>query len=201
MTTNPRDYTLLSALGSLLVRTEQWDRAVEILGRTVGMVEDDPEAWDNFGIAAMRQGDLSRAQEHFRKAIAVDSHYALAYSNLGFVFFQSYKTGAKAENLTEAIAWFRKATEVNPTMNLAWRSLGVASLEAGKSDEAIAAWEKAVGIDARDEFSTFSLGLEYLKKGDKARARAMFLKYVELRGQRLTADERSRVLALLERCR
>ena len=201
VTSNPKDYTLLSAFGSLLVRTEQWTKAVEILGRAVAMVEDDPEAWDNLGIAAMRQGDLAAAQGHFRKAIAADSHYALAYSNMGFVYFQTFGSDKKPETLAQAIAWFRKATEVNPAMNLAWRSLGVASLEAGKPDEAIDAWEKAVAIDAKDEFSTFSLGLEYLKKGDKARARAMFLKYVELRGPRLTADERARVMALLERCR
>jgi len=201
VTSNPKDYTLLSAFGGLLVRTEQWDKAAEILGRAVAMVEDDPEAWDNLGLTAMRQGDLAGAQEHFRKAIAVDGHYALAYSNLGFVLFQAYKAAPKPETLTQAIAWFRKATEVNPAMNLAWRSLGVASLEAGQSDQAIAAWEKAVRVEPKDEFSTYNLGLEYLKKGDKARARAMFLRFVELRGPRLTADERARVLALLDRCR
>jgi arylsulfatase A-like enzyme/Flp pilus assembly protein TadD len=198
---NPKDYSLLSAFGTLLVKTEQWDKAAEILGKALAVVDDDPESWDNLGIVAMRQGEFPKALEYFQKAVAADGHYALAYSNMGFVHFQIYKAGKKPEDLARAIENFRKAADVNPVMNLAWRGLGVASLEAVKPDEAIAAWEKALAADPKDEFSTMSLGLEYLKKGDKARARTLFLKYVELRGPRLTADERAKVLTLLDRCR
>lgn len=198
---NPKNYSLYSAFGTLLVKTSQWDKAAEILGKALALIEYDPETWDSLGIVHMRQNDFPKALEYFAKAVTLDKSYALGYSNTAFVYFQMYGSDKKAENLTRAIENFRKATAVDPTMNLAWRGLGVVSLEAGKAEDAIAAWEKAVMTDPKDDYSTFSLGLEYLKKGEKARALAMFQKYVSLRGPRLTPDERAKVQALIDRCK
>ena len=198
---NPKNYSLYSAFGTILVKTAQWDKAAEILGKALALIEYDPEAWDNLGIVHMRQNDFPKALEYFGKAVGLDRSYAPGYSNMAFVYFQMYVSDKKAENLTRAIENFRKATAVDPAMNLAWRGLGVVSLEAGKPEEAIGAWEKAVAADPKDDYSTFSLGLEYLKKGDKARALAMFRKYLELRGPRLTPDERVKVQALIDSCK
>ena len=171
------------------------------LGKALALIEYDPEAWDNLGIVHMRQNDFPKALEYFGKAVGLDKSYALGYSNMAFVYFQIYGSDKKTETLTRAIDNFRKATAADPAMNLAWKGLGVVSLEAGKPEEAIASWEKAIAADPKDDYSTFSLGLEYLKKADKTRALAMFQKYLELRGPRLSPDDRAKVQALIDRCK
>jgi Flp pilus assembly protein TadD len=90
---------------------------------------------------------------------------------------------------------------LDPGSNPAWRGLASALTNAGRTGEALEAWEKAVAADPKDAFSTYNLGVAYFNKGDKDRARRSFEAYLELRRDSLTADEKDRVQALIARCR
>jgi tetratricopeptide (TPR) repeat protein len=109
--------------------------------------------------------------------------------------------GRKPDDLARSIENFRIAVSLDPSMNLAWRGLGYASQTAGKRDDAIAAYEKAVVTDPKDDFSTKNLGLTYLEKGDKSRARKCFQRYLELKADNISPDERDNILALIEKCK
>lgn len=84
---------------------------------------------------------------------------------------------------------------------MGWRGLGVAERTAGNRDEAIAAWERAAATDPKDDFSILSLGQAYLEKGEKTRALAAFEKYLDLNREKLSPEERNRILGLIEKCR
>jgi len=195
---NPKNYTLLSAYGTFLVKYGQWEKAIEVLQKALSLLDFDPEAWDNLGIVYMRKGDLPKALEYYDKAIALDKTFALAYSNRGAAYLD---LGRKPDDLVRSIENFRKAVSLDPSMNLAWRGLGYASQTAGKRDDAISAYEKAVVTDPNDDFSTKNLGLAYLEKGDKPRARKCFQRYLELKADNISPDERDNVLALIEKCK
>jgi tetratricopeptide (TPR) repeat protein len=109
-----------------------------------------------------------------------------------------------ALSLREALRTFRasgfkRAGELDPTLNLAFRGPGVASREAGLLPEAAAAWEKALSADPKDGFSRLNIGLAYLDLGRKDKARAAFEAYLKLKGSGIVPDERSRVQALIEK--
>jgi tetratricopeptide (TPR) repeat protein len=74
-------------------------------------------------------------------------------------------------------------------------------MASGNVDDAIAAWEKAVAVEPRDDFSTYNLGLAYLRKGEKAKALRWFEAYLALKKDKLTADEKNRIEELMARCR
>jgi Flp pilus assembly protein TadD len=199
---NPNDYSLLSSLGRLLVQARRYDRAAEVLGRALAVMDFDPTIWDDLGIVAMRKGDYANALDYLAKAVELDGTFALTFSNIGAVRLEMYSNqGRKPDDLALAIESFRKATGLDATLGLAWRGLGVACWMNGDRSGAIEAWEKAVAADPADSFSRLNLGRAYLSRGDKSLARAAFEKYLEVRGPGIPAEERATVMALLEKCK
>jgi arylsulfatase A-like enzyme/Flp pilus assembly protein TadD len=202
LSANPDDYSLLSSLGRLLVQVRQYDRAAEVLGKALAVMDFDPAVWDNLGIAAMRKGEYANALEYLAKAVELDGTFALAFSNIGAVRLEMYfNQGRKTDDLALAIESFRKAVSLDAALGLAWRGLGVACRTNGDLPGAIGAWEKAVAADPADTFSRINLGRAYLDRGDKPLARAAFEKYLEVRGPGIPPDERALVLALIEKCK
>jgi arylsulfatase A-like enzyme/Tfp pilus assembly protein PilF len=195
---NPKNYNLFSAYGSLLVKYGQWEKAIEVLHKALSLLDFDPDALVNLGIVYMNQGDLTKALEYYDRAIGLDQTFAPAYLNRGAAYLD---LGRQPEDVARAVENFGKAVSLDPGLNLAWRGLGVALQTGGKSDEAIAAWEKAVEADPLDEFSTYSLGSAYMQKGKKAQALKHFQRYLDLKKDKISAEERDKVLALIEKCK
>jgi arylsulfatase A-like enzyme/Flp pilus assembly protein TadD len=199
---NPGNYALLSAFGTLLVMSRQDDRAEEILQKAIAVIDFDPDAWNNLGGIRMRKGDFEKALECFDRAVSLDGGFFPAHMNIGAARMAMYlNQGRDPDNLTSAVESFRRAVSLDPGSNAALRGLAGASMTAGKVDEAIAAWEKAIAADPKDGFSTLNLGRAYLGRGDKARALRCFETYLDLKKDSLTAEEKSRVLDLIARCR
>lgn len=199
---NPRDYTLCSCYGTLLLKAGQYDQASEVLQKALTILDFDPQVWDNLGIIAWRKGDYPKALEYYEKAVSLDKTFALAFSNLGMLYFSIYTDrGNKPEDLARSLDNFRKAVSLDPTLNLAYRAMGVALQAAGKTDEAISAWENAVKTKPSDDFSLLSLGKAYLEKGVKPRALECFRKYLEIKKDRLTPEERETIQALIAKCK
>lgn len=199
---NPANYALLSVFGTLLVQVQQDDRAAEVLTRAIAIIDFDPDAWNNLGGIRMRKGDLDRALECFDRAIALDAHFFPAYLNIGAARMGIYfGRGRKPDDLAQALDHFRRAVELEPGANPALRGLASALTSAGREDEALAVWEKAVAADPKDDFSTYNLGIAYFNKGDRAKALHAFETYLELRKDTLRPEERDRILALIAKCR
>jgi len=199
---NPGNYALLSTLGTLLVMNRMDDRAEAVLEKALTVIDFDPDVWNNLDGVRMRKGDHERALECFDRAVSLDAHFALAYLNIGTLRLALYfNRGRNPDDLALAIKNLRQAVSLDPALNPALRGLGAASMAMGNVDEAIAAWEKAVAANPKDDFSTYNLGLAYFKKGDKARALRSFEAYLDLKKDKLTADEKSRILDLIAKCR
>ena len=197
----PGNYSMYIAYGWVLIQTAQWDKAQEILEKALGLVDDEPEGWDHLGIVLLRKGNPEKALEAFRKALDLDPNFALAHLNVGAALMDMNSASPRPDRLAEAIIHLKKAAELDPTMTLAFRGLATAFQEAGRPDEALAAWEKAVISDPADDFSILNLGQAYLAKGDKFRARRCFERILALKGDRIDEAERERLQALIDKCR
>ena len=87
-------------------------------------------------VKAFREGEqffgekkFDTARESYKKAFTFDSRFAIAALYVGDCFHHDAKP-------LEAVAWFRKATEVRPDYPKAWRYLSDALQALGKTDEA-----------------------------------------------------------------
>jgi arylsulfatase A-like enzyme/Tfp pilus assembly protein PilF len=199
---NPASYALLSTLGTLLVMNRMDERAGTVLERAVAVIDFDPDAWNNLGGVRMRKGVQEGALECFDRAVSLDASFIPAYLNIGLLRLNRYfGRGRDPQDLERALENLRRALALDPGLHPALRALGSASIASGNVDDAIAAWEKAVVIEPRDDFSAYNLGLAYLQKGDKARALRFFETTLELRKDAMTAEEKARILDLIARCR
>ena len=199
---NPGNYALLSALGTLLVMSRRDDQAEAVLEKALTVIDFDPDVWNNLGGVRMRKGDYEKALECFDRAVSLDAHFVLAYLNIGSLrLARYYGQGRNPDDLSLAVKNFRQAVSLDPGMIPALRGLGAASMASGNVDEAIAAWEKAVVANPKDDLSTYNLGLAYFQRGDKARALRFLEAYLDLRKDTMTTDEKNRILELIAKCR
>ena len=198
---NPRSYKLAMEYGIALAETGRNDAALDILTKASGMIEWDPELWNYIGVAYWNKGDLERARASYEKALALEPGYAVVLNNLGSVDFTLAVKNKDRAALRRAMESFRTALKHDPGYAPAYNGLGSATLMAGDADGAIACWLKAVEIDPAHKLALYNLGVVYLDKGDKAKARTYLTKYKDLYYRTLSAAEKAALDSDLEKCR
>jgi tetratricopeptide (TPR) repeat protein len=81
--------------------------------------------------------------------------------------------GTLTKDANEQLAFYQAALKANPTCIRAANNIGYALMSLGKTDEAIAAYEVAKGINNNDVVKN-NLGFCYLVKGDIPKAKELF---------------------------
>ncbi len=198
---NPSDHSLASAYGLHLVRERRYQEAIKILEQAIRLYDEDPETWDQLGIAFWRLGDFDRAEFAYKKALSLDPTHALVLSNLGALYLSRYFQTKDQNQLQEALNYLERATQLDPQLNLAFRALGVSYKLSGLPDRAIEAWKKAVAIEPKDDFSLLSLGTALFEKGERTQALPYLESYLKLKEKELSQAERQKIEELIRQCR
>jgi arylsulfatase A-like enzyme/Tfp pilus assembly protein PilF len=198
---NPENYDIVTAYGMLLGETGRLDRSIAVLQKGLSMIDFDPRVWDLLGVAYWRKGDEQKALEHYQKALALDPDSAKTYSNLGALYFsRSMKTQDRAD-FSQAMEYFKKAIEYDSNLVVAYRGLGLGYKAVGRTNDAITVWEEGLAIDPTDDFILLHLGKAHLELGSKTRALECFERYLRLRENSLSPQERSEIETLIQKCR
>ena len=113
-----------------LVQLGQKDKAEEHLKKAIIISPDMAVSHYNLGLLTGERGDLVRAEEHFRDAFAKDPRMADAAYRLCMIM--------PGERQTEALAWCRKAVEINPDEPNHAYTLAVTQSRSGDFEAAIA---------------------------------------------------------------
>ncbi len=122
------------------VRRMQYDEALEIFDRVLGMNPEISEAWNNRGVALFRLGRAEEAIESYNRALAIEPQNLDALRNKGFVLrsqgrleeaLECYETAVRASGdaldmeaiatvlvglgrLEEALGCLYEATKITP---------------------------------------------------------------------------------------
>jgi uncharacterized caspase-like protein/Flp pilus assembly protein TadD len=141
------------------------DEAIVAYRQAIQLNPDSPLSYYNLGVTLEHQGRLGEAIVAYRQAIKLDSSFANAYNNLGVALkaevelserisaLASYQgsagfaSGQRQVKLSEAIAAYRQAIQLDPNFATAHSNLGVALETQGKLDEAIASYRQAIQLD------------------------------------------------------
>lgn len=141
-------------------------------------------AYDLYMRASSLDEDPSTFEEAeglYQKAIDLDPHLAIAYTNLGNIRFRRGDE-AGAEEL------YRKALEIDERQPEAHYNLGYVMLERGYAADAVTYFEAALRTDPRFADAHFNLAMAYESLADKARARVHWKRYLELEPTGTWAD-------------
>ena len=129
-----------------------------------------------------KQGKVSLAMEHCRKALEIKPNYVNAIITLGSVL-------AEQGDLNQAIGYFQKALKLTSNSASAYDhyNLGVALLKCSKLNDAVVCFTRAVQIAPDFADAHNNLGIALKKQGKFSEALAHFTKAVQLRSDWPTA--------------
>ena len=114
----------------------------------VDLDKNNPDYQHNLGIALAQQGKFEEAIAAYKKALAFPTYTTpeVAYYNMGEAYIRLRKPQEAEES-------FRAAIQLEPVMVAAHYGLGLALSQAGRRDDAKAAFRQARDIDPKSPFS------------------------------------------------
>ncbi len=122
-------------------------------------------------LQAESQEALERATLFFERAIALDPDYARAHMMLGATLDLKGDFLSTPELSERALVSLDKALALRPDSAEIWRYRGSVFTTLGRDDEALAAFEMALGLNPLDASSQSGIGrVHFILRGDFARA-------------------------------
>ena len=174
---NPESAEALYGLGSAYLQQQKTSDARECFERVLqlhaGYPGTLPNAWNNLGILAAREGHSDLAIEHFQRALEIDSDHSVALQNLGNAYRQK-KDWAQAKRALE------KALALNPDDPEANYSLAMVYAQNNDSDRAYEYLQKALLARPAYPEALNNLGILYLRTRRPEEAKRSFADCIRL---------------------
>lgn len=157
----PRDPDIQNRLGEALDRIGALDAAITAYGVAVKENPDFRKASNNLILALVRVGKGEEAVQRARTLVSANPTDPDRYFTLGLA--------QSEQNITDAIASFRRTLELDPRHVLARYNLALVLNRSDHRAEAIDELQRALAIQARPEIH-YTLGVIYWRQGDFDRA-------------------------------
>ena len=167
-------------LGRFYYGNGRMEDAAEAFAAVVELAPDNHRGWYNLGGVRQQMGDRDGAEEAFQKSISVLPN-AVAFSNLGTLYFDERQYGAALEN-------YEQALELNERDYRVWSNLAAAIRQGGvgRQDRAEEACRRAVelaqahlNVNPRSTEAMTRLATCHEMLGEEDRARVMLRRAVD----------------------
>jgi len=116
-------------LGVVYYKSGRFIKSIYLLEEAVRQGADEPEVFNQLGLACDRNGDKKGAEAYYIKALEKDPGFAMAWNNLGVLYFL-------AGDYLTAKYNFEKALEADDSDPDAWFNLRDTYSELGMTSEA-----------------------------------------------------------------
>jgi predicted TPR repeat methyltransferase len=161
---NPRALHFAGVLAHQMGRSSE---GVELIERSLALVPDSADWYNNLGIVLQESSLLDNAIEAYHRAIAIDPNHANAHSNLGVLL---RATGKPAE----AEAAYRTAIRLNPEHIDAHTNLGVLLYSLKRREEAVACFCRVITLRPQHPEARRLLALAHCTLGETDKAIKIF---------------------------
>jgi tetratricopeptide (TPR) repeat protein len=174
---NPESAEALYGLGSAYLQLQKTSDARECFERVLqlhsGYPGTLPNAWNNLGILAAREGNTDLAIQHFERALQIDPDHSIALQNLGNAYRQK-KDWPQAKHALE------KARSLNPDDAETNYSLGMFYAQQNDSDHAYEYLQRALSLRPAYPEALNNLGILYLRTQRPEEAKQSFADSIRL---------------------
>jgi predicted TPR repeat methyltransferase len=156
------------ALGTALREAGRAAEAIDSYRRALELAPSSAaDVFNDLGLAFARQGDIRRAEVHFRRAVELQPHSPRPLRNLGQLLLRTGQSAAAAEALAALV-------RLEPGSADAHHELGTALAQSGRLDEAVTHLRRAVALRPDHATAQCNLGVALEEKGDVAGAATAF---------------------------
>ncbi len=174
---NPQNADFLLDKADFLSQSQMPQKALEAYDAAIDLDPNFYAAWLGKAQALLYLGEYDVALTAINEAIRISPKSYLAWQVLGNIYQQ------KNNNLTEAIAAYERAIEINPNYASLWRNLGVVLREQGKYNRAIESLTKASAINPQDSDNWLDLAITLNAAGKDEQALAALDRALEVKPQ------------------
>jgi tetratricopeptide (TPR) repeat protein len=174
---DPKSAEAQYGLGSAYLEQHKTGDARECFERVlelhVGYPGTLPNAWNNLGILAAREGHTDLAIEHFERALQIDPDHSVALENLGSAYRQK-------KDWPHAKRFLEKALALNPDDPEANYSLAMVYAQTNDADRAYEYFQRALVARPAYPEALNNLGILYLRTRRPAQAKQSFADSIRL---------------------
>jgi tetratricopeptide (TPR) repeat protein len=176
-----------------------FERATELVA---GYPDTVPNAWNNLGLLATRDGRTDQAIGYFHQALKLNPEHLIALQNLGNAYRQqknweqarkvlehalavssgdpesNYSLGmvfAQTDDPGRAYEYLQRALNSRPAYPEALNNLGILYLRTERRDEAVATFEECIRVAPAFDQSYLNLSRVYALEGAPEKARAVLM--------------------------
>ncbi len=201
---DPASAEALYGLGSVYLERQNNTAARQTFERVLSLQPSFPDtlpnAWNNLGLLAAREGRMSEAVECFQKGLQLSPDHPIALLNLGNAYRQM-KQWTNAQNVLEeavgaapddpeanyslgmvfaqlndsarAYQYLETALKLRPEYPEALNNLGILYLRTGRRDEAVASFERSIRVAPGFDQAYLNLARVYGLEGNREKARSV----------------------------
>jgi serine/threonine-protein kinase len=135
---HPNSRFSYNAFGTFYRGRNQYDKALQMYEKVIQIAPDWYGTYVNVGSIYVEAGQNDKAIDPLKKSIAIRPSYP-GYVNLGAAYYG-------LRNFADAASAFEEATKLDPQQYVTWGNLGAARYYAGKKDQSVDPYHKAVEL-------------------------------------------------------
>jgi tetratricopeptide (TPR) repeat protein/peroxiredoxin len=193
---DPSSAEALYGLGSVYLKQDKFVEARESFEQATKLSANYPEtlpnAWNNLGLLATREGRTSEAIPYFQEALRLSPDHLVALENLGNAYRQQKQWDEARKVLEHAVAvgpddpegnyslamvfaqlddtehayeYLERALELRPEYPEALNNLGILYLRTNRRDEAVSSFETSIRVAPEFDQSYLNLARVYALAG------------------------------------
>jgi Tfp pilus assembly protein PilF len=153
-------------------QVDLWSDSKKIYEHSIKVTKENYLMHYNLGGLLFREGNIEKAIEHFKEAVAIRENLGDVYLHLGYAY-------GKIGKIDESIQSLKRALSYLPDSYEGHLNLGKAYETKGDVESAISEYEIAVRLNPKDAVSLTNLGIILGRKGDMNKAVDYFKKAIE----------------------
>jgi len=207
---DPSSAEALYGIGSVYLNQNKNTAARETFERTLKLQANYPDtlpdAWNNLGVIATREGRVDDSVPCFLEALRLNPHHLLSLDNLGNAYRSqkrwddarkvleralevapqdpeaNYSLGmvfAQADDTSKAYEYLQRALQARPAYPEALNNLGVLYLVTQRRDQAVASFEQCIRVAPAFDQAYLNLARVYALEGARDKARGVLLELLK----------------------
>jgi tetratricopeptide (TPR) repeat protein len=217
---DPESAEALYGLGSAYLQQQKTSAARECFERVLhlhaGYPGTLPNAWNNLGILAAREGNTDLAIQHFERALQIDPDHSVTLQNLGNAYRQkkdwpqarrvlekslalnpddpeaNYSLAmvyAQTNDTNRAYEYLQKALLARPAYPEALNNLGILYLRTQRPEEAKQSFADSIRLAPGYDQAYLNLARVYSLEGNREKAKAVLMQLLKLHPDHAQAKE------------
>ena len=191
------DVETLSETAGYFIENNQLDLALEVLDQILSQDPNHVDSLMNAGTIHTQAGRFETALQFYKRVVERDPVRAMAFSNMGSVYFSLFQRDNDRSSLELALQNFNRSIQLDPNLGDGYNGRGVVYLSLNEADKAIVDFKKALKLKPEWVDAYFNISYALLQAGRKKEAGVLLKRLKNSRYMELNPRDRDELDRLI----